>query len=518
MMSLLFLFALETVATPRYVVPPETPGAAPDGSYYSWATAATNIADAVAVATDTVLVSNGTYRLSSQIVITKGVTLQSYNNGQIDRDGTILDGQYPAFSNRCLYVNHASALIQGFTLTNGCPATNSYSGYGGGLYLEKGKARNCRIVGNFSATAGGGAYLKDNSTLLADSIISGNWVGTNSSGGGVYLERAATATNCVIFNNRAANGGGVSSLCDGATPSWTGLPALLDCTVSNNVAGPRSNGTGGSGGGVSSANFLRIDHCRIMANEGRQISGAQASGAGSYLGSGSLLVNSTVAFNKCVGSSCYGGGLCIKDKCIVSNCFISGNSSMYGGALNIDGTTSLVVDSRVVSNTTALFMAGGTVRNCLIAYNSEGVRNFNNPGGFFQNCTVVSNKYGFAIGDNNTIVVTSRLENCIVYYNGSKGTNYNVGANSGLIATNNCLLPFPTGLNDYGNTADDPQLIDYRNFDFRLRGTSPCINKGIYRDWMAGAHDLDGAPRIRGAAVDLGAFEYLFRGTAVMFQ
>ena len=507
MTSLLFLFALETVATPRYVVPPETPGAAPDGNYYSWATAATNIADAVAVATDTVLVSNGTYRLSGQIEITKGITLQSYNNGQIDRDGTILDAQYPAFSNRCLYVNHASALIQGFTFTNGCPATNSYSGYGGGLYLEKGQARNCRIVGNFSVTAGGGAYLKSNYTVLADSIISGNWVGTNSSGGGVYLERNATATNCVIFNNWAANGGGVCSLCDVAAPSWTGLPALLDCTVSNNVAGPRSNGTGGAGGGVCTANFLRIDRCRIMANEGRQISGAQTSGAGLYLMTGCLLMNSTVAYNKCVGSSCYGGGLGIQNKCIVSNCFISGNSSGIGGGLDINGTNSLVADSRVVSNTTALFMAGGTVRNCLIACNGEGVRNFNNPGGFFQNCTIVSNKYGFEIGVGNTYVVTGRLENCIVYYNGSKGTNYNVGVNSGLIATNSCLLPLTTGLNNYGNTADAPQMVDYRNFDFKLRGTSPCINKGIYRDWMTGTRDLDGAPRIRGSAVDLGAFE-----------
>jgi hypothetical protein len=43
--------------------------------------------------------------------------------------------------------------------------------------------------------------------------------------------------------------------------------------------------------------------------------------------------------------------------------------------------------------------------------------------------------------------------------------------------------------------------------DYRLTRQSPCVDKGMNQAWMIGALDLDSQPRLRGAGVDMGAFE-----------
>ena len=57
------------MAVTNYVVPPGTPGVTPTTNYVSWDTAATNIIDAVAVATtgNVVMVTNGMYYLTNAI-------------------------------------------------------------------------------------------------------------------------------------------------------------------------------------------------------------------------------------------------------------------------------------------------------------------------------------------------------------------------------------------------------------------------------------------------------------------
>ena len=60
------------------------------------------------------------------------------------------------------------------------------------------------------------------------------------------------------------------------------------------------------------------------------------------------------------------------------------------------------------------------------------------------------------------------------------------------------------------NITNDPKFASAATKDFRLLRSSPCFNTGTNEDWMASARDLDGAKRICGPRVDMGAYEYFY--------
>ena len=110
-------------------------GTNPTPPYTGWSTAATNIQDAVNVASngDLILVTNGIYQTGGQFVsgiyggdsttnrlaITMPVTVQSVNGSAV----TLIDGGNVL---RCAYLT-SGAVLTGFTLTNG------NAGFGGGV-------------------------------------------------------------------------------------------------------------------------------------------------------------------------------------------------------------------------------------------------------------------------------------------------------------------------------------------------------------------------------------------------
>src|SRR5262249_52286953 len=127
---LLIAFSLNA-ATPltRYV---DINNPNPVSPYTNWATAATNIQDAVDAAnlSGTVLVSNGVYRTGSRggdngglyrVRINSGVTLQSVNGPTV----TVIEGQQdPGTTNGpqaigCVSLGCCGVVLSGFTLTNG---------------------------------------------------------------------------------------------------------------------------------------------------------------------------------------------------------------------------------------------------------------------------------------------------------------------------------------------------------------------------------------------------------------
>jgi len=211
----------------------------PTSPFLTWPTAATNIQDAVDVANNsgTILVTNGTYLLSSQIDIAKSLTIQSVSGPE----NTIVNGNN---TTRCFELYNHNTIISGFTITNGyisgngdgggvlCNAAtpvitnctirgNSAGGDGGGAY--RGTVNNCIISGNSAGDYGGGTRL----STINSSFISGNSAGKR--GGGTYY---GTVNNCAISGNSAGDYGG--GTCYGT---------INNCTISENLAGDYGGGT-----------------------------------------------------------------------------------------------------------------------------------------------------------------------------------------------------------------------------------------------------------------------------------
>ena len=129
----MFLAATSSaLATVRYV---NVNNANPTPPYTNWATAATNIQNAVdaAGAGDEIVVTNGTYAGGSRVdpdqyglptcvVVDKPLTVQSVNGPDV----TVINGGGVV---RCLYLTN-NAVMVGFTLTNGYTQQ-----VGGGVYL-----------------------------------------------------------------------------------------------------------------------------------------------------------------------------------------------------------------------------------------------------------------------------------------------------------------------------------------------------------------------------------------------
>jgi len=479
------LLALDGVGgTPRYVVPPGTPGVTPGGGYTSWATAGTTIQDVVSasVDTDVISVSNGTYALwrGAQVDVGIGVTLQGFG-------GTVVvNGNYPLSTNRCMYIHHANAFVSGLTFSNG------YStGYGGGVYMTNGIVSNCDFVTNYAITGGGGlAMMVYASTAINCRVFYNRCTNTmNVNGGGLYMSGSGClASNMTVFGNAALTTNSATTQGGGGVYITSGT--LISSRVSNNWAIATNNGawkTINGGGIYASGPSCLIADCTIASNQVYGTSGqtgggiyltgsgavvsncvisnnyGQAEGGGIRMAAGTLVINSTICHNRGgnegAGIALYGG--IVRDSTIgptnwgasrgggilfgawssmVSNCLIVGNQGGGGGCYFQDGN-GLLCDSRVISNTSSegggLNLScigirayyGGRVRNCLVAYNTSlgngggmNIWAIGLHGGYVESCTIVSNTASTG-GGVYIADQTNSMTNCIIYFNTSSGAD-----------------------------------------------------------------------------------------------
>ena len=276
MILLLAASTLSVVATTRYV---DLNSPSPTPPYTDWPTAATNIQDAidVAIAGDSVVVSNGVYNTgarlvsdvttSNRVAVTLPITLQSVNGPEV----TVIEGyRVPGSTNgasavRCVFMTNGSALV-GFTLTNGATVT---TGNGGGVWFQTvshttSLLTNCFLIGNAADYGGGGAY---GGGVLVDCTLSNNTA--HLYGGGVY---GCILTNCILQGNSAGSSGGASESGNLNDCLLTGNSArtggadnagkLRNCTVTGNSAGF-------SGGGVQ--NNGTLENCIVYFNNAPRV-------------------------------------------------------------------------------------------------------------------------------------------------------------------------------------------------------------------------------------------------------
>jgi len=219
---------VQVLHSPIYYVSLSSPN--PLSPFNSWATAATNIQDAVdeAVVGGTVLVTNGDYKvggrvvfgsLTNRVAITKPITVNSVNGPAF----TAIEG-FPAIGDsaiRCVYVTN-NAVLAGFTLTNGATRANGDATRemsGGGALCESASAvlSNCWVNGGAATIAGGGVFQG----TLEECILWSNAVTYfgNGAGGGAG---SAVLVGCVLSNNLSYYGGGAQN------------STLLNCALTGN--------------------------------------------------------------------------------------------------------------------------------------------------------------------------------------------------------------------------------------------------------------------------------------------
>ena len=271
--------------------------------YDSWATAATDIQTAISAAPagDIVLVTNGTYALSSTINIGKDVTLLSVNGPE----KTVVD----AGGNQRCFLLTSRCTISGFSIVNGYAASAPPNDSGGGVYCEQmgdtyeAVATNCFFIGNIAGYSGGGGMYGG----VAKNCTFVNNVGER--GGGMVN---GIANNCSFFCNEATDGGGGMSYC-----------SANNCTLSGNKS-PR-------GGGMYSGT---AQNSILWNNQGGEIYGTSCfntcspeltHGVDGNITNAPLLASSS---HLATGSPCIGAG-----------------SSNYVSGLDIDGAVWLVPPS-----------------------------------------------------------------------------------------------------------------------------------------------------------------------------
>ncbi len=232
----------------------------PVAPYSSWATAATNIQDAVdaAFVGGTVLVSNGVYQTggrvdartgncTNRVVVAKPISLMSVSGPAT----TVIQGNPVIGPNavRCLYLTN-NAVVTGFTLSQGANRDDG-DGLGGAVWGEAAGAvvSNCFLFGNAASGGGGGAYR----CMLWNCVISNN-TEQGGGGGGAY---DSVLNNCLLVSNSTAWAGGGANgsvlnncLIIGNSAAWYGGGAawstLGNCTVATNFAPRAGSGVNNS--------------------------------------------------------------------------------------------------------------------------------------------------------------------------------------------------------------------------------------------------------------------------------
>ena len=552
-----------------YVVPAGTAGNAPAAPYDSWATAANDFAtlsEALLVTTTPIVihVAPGVYDVTEPISIAiPGITLVSdVGTGATARETTILDGGYPARTNRIATVTAANVTIRGLTFRN-CMVDGTEDG--GAIYADSSSERisviDCSFT-NCRARHGGAIRFGAAKAWLEGCDFNDCHAGTSASdsarhGGGVNVGTAAAGaviTNCSFTSCTAYQGGAVKTPIPSQKTGFSeraDYTIISDCTFTRNAAVRQNDNNGNPvGGGICGKAW--VENCRFDANytpDGSCFNPAIAFDHSSVI-TNCVFENHSSANRGIVGP--YGGN---DYEAHVVDCVFRGNTC----ANMLGGQSIIAVDRCVFTNNAArgnLFWGGSkhVVRNSLYAYNWQPLWVSNQH---YENCTIVSNTYGLYIGYG--VNSSPILVNCYIGGNTNPPTrfnNYRGNANFGYfesfwnndtftipLQATNCVIEgahnveqrntkYSFDLFDYVSSgtceaitdlvaAKGTGFVDAANGDWRLQRKSPLRDAGVLLPWMTnGTKDLDGNPRLTdrfgkpftsGALPDIGCYECQIR-------
>ena len=481
-------FALTSAAAATWYVDDSV---ATSGDGRSCETAFKKIQEGIDAASDgdMVIVAEGTYVENIQFN-GKNIVLTSTDpvSPQVV-DATIIDGNEAGSVVTLAGTEDETCVLSGFTIKDGMVERGG--GISGGTFDKRTRAtiRNNTIAGNSASYGGAMSYC--------DGIIEDNLVTQNSAqhyGGGLFgcggTVRNNTITDNVAWGSDTGYGGGLGA---------------CGATIENNtITGNRAK----DGGGLCSCYGI-IQNNTVEGNSARD-----GGGIGDCHGT---IENNTIAGND---ASRTGGGLAWSDATIQNNTITGNRAAGDGGGLYWCSST---IQNNTINGNSAqgdgggLAFCNGIIQNDLVTANSAQSRG----GGLhwceatLRNNTITRNSakaYGGGMSD-----CHGAMGNSIVWGNSAPTAPqiYNSAP-----PTYSCIQDWTEG--GEGNIGLDPRFVDpdgpddnpdtWEDNNYRLQGDSPCIDAGKNADWMTGAVDLDGHPRIlfgvSSATVDMGAYEY----------
>jgi hypothetical protein len=420
----------------------------PTPPYATWDTAAQTIQEAVDASSDgdTVLVAAGEYRIFAQVTIVKAIALQS----QSGPGPTTINANWN-LAPRCLWMSHPSAVVDGFTIIKG---RGDGTDLAGAVIMVGGVLSNCVVMAGSGPFRQGRLVDCSGGGLITDCRIDGHWRISATKGTGVHLIDSELRNSTISGMLDPSMYGGAD---DGAG-IYAVASTITGCTISGNWAR--------HAGGGAYLDGCVMDRCIITGNTVGVFLITPGGRGGGVFAINSVIRNSLIAANKADagydpvtdlpgGLPGYGGGIYLRAGSLLS-CTVTGNRTVPPSGTDPAKGGGLYVET-------------GNVRNSIIYFNSA-------PSD--------ANWYW-----SDPLFPIQQLQ---------------------LVAqapfTYSCTTPDPGGLG-LGNIVEEPQFVDQTNGNYRLSSTSPCIDAGFNQPWMDGAYDLDGNPRIRNGAVDMGAYE-----------
>jgi hypothetical protein len=424
-----------------------------------------------AVAGDTVIVSDGTYKGESNRDLDfkgKAITLRSENGP----NKCIINCQGSEANNhRGVYFNSGetqNTILDGFTITNGYMSGGGVFGNGGGIYV-----RNC-------------------SPTILNCILRDNYA---VGGGGVDIQNSQSQVeNCVMQHNSSESlGGGIIVV------GSENEPNIVACLISDNVSG-------WDGGGIAcNEGNVNLVQCRILRNQ-----------AISRRGGGVSIDESNATITDCViqdNVASWAGGVIFTDgSSIMNNCVIRGNTQhgLYYNFTDLD-VYNCLIEGSYHNDYYPVVIRGSTsvVRNCTFVGNRGEVGAIiihDESEVAMSNCIVrdIDAENSFTIKQSTATISYSNIDGGQANIILESGGILNWG-DGNLNVEPNFVAPGEWQDNDTpADQSDDTWVIGC----YHLMSGSDCIDVGDDSGVEAGETALGGQNRILNSVVDMGAYEF----------
>lgn len=362
-----------------------------------------------------------------------------------------------------------TAILDGFTITRG----HAQSEGGGGILLHASSPLlvNLRVVGNSTFQDGAGLAAMNGSSpeLRGVSFESNNAVGTY--GGGLLV--------------------------------WDGSAKLSDVAFSGNIARIE----GGGAAIMNPTGIVEMSNVSFIENSGDDYAGGLL--FNEWSGGGSLILRNGLFHGNRSGQG-YGSGF-----------EVFGGSAMLINVLFTENSSEQHPTSTVYNSGNLVMVNVGLFANQHVGGYERGGAIYSNGGSIsLINVSVASNDLDWGpSGGLHIEAGTVSMRNSLFWGNTGEGSLGSISIESGSLTIANSLVQgcgasgvaWDTSCGDDsgGNLDAEPMFVNLSQGDYRLRAGSPAIDAGDDSAFPSSVvEDLSGSPRIFGASVDMGAYEY----------